>query len=147
MAVKKKEEILEQTAEAVKETTEAVKKNVETKTAEVKKTVRKKAEKAKKAVEEAAVEVKKAADEVKKSVKTAKTARAAKKAEAESKVYVEFFGRQIAAKEILEKAKAAYAELKGGEELKTIELYIKPEENCAYFVANGEASAEFKVTL
>lgn len=67
--------------------------------------------------------------------------------EAERTVVVEFAGKQIKAKEVLAKAEAAYAEAHKGVEIKTLELYISPEQNAAYYVVNGEGSDEFKIEL
>lgn len=66
---------------------------------------------------------------------------------AERTVIVEFAGKQIKAKEILAKAEAAYEEAHKGVEIKTLELYISPEQNAAYYVVNGEGSDEFKIEL
>ena len=41
----------------------------------------------------------------------------------------------------------AYEEAHKGAEIKTIEVYVKPEENVAYYVVNGEGSDDYKVTL
>ena len=74
----------------------------------------------------------------------------AKKAPAkkEAKVFVEFAGRQFLADEIVEKAKAAYvAAGHTAAGIKTIEVYVKPEENVAYYVVNGEGSDDWKVSL
>lgn len=95
-----------------------------------------------------------AASEKKTAVKTtaakkpaARKPAAAKKAvqEPEATVTIQYAGRQIVAKEVLEAAKKAYVQLRQGSEIKTIELYIKPEENAAYYVVNGEGCDEFKV--
>ena len=83
-----------------------------------------------------------------KTAKTAKTAAkveakapakraAAKKAEPAAEVVIEFGGRQIVAKDVLEAAKKDFAEKHEGTELKSIHLYIKPEESVAYYVVNG----------
>ena len=92
----------------------------------------------------------KAADQA--QVKTAAKAdaignvKAAPKAEIEKTVVVEFGGKQIVAKEILESAKKDFAAKHEGEELKSIHLYIKPEESVAYYVANdGIGDPEDKV--
>ena len=59
---------------------------------------------------------------------------------------IEFGGKQIVAKEILESAKKDFAAKHEGEELKSIHLYIKPEESVAYYVANdGIGDPEDKV--
>ena len=51
--------------------------------------------------------------------------------------------------DVAESAKAHYKALFENENgvLKTLELYIKPEENVAYYVANGTGRDEFKVGL
>ena len=51
--------------------------------------------------------------------------------------------------DVAESAKAHYKALfeKENGVLKTLELYIKPEENVAYYVANGTGRDEFKVGL
>ena len=72
--------------------------------------------------------------------KTAKKA-PAKKGEAKTEkieeIYLQFHGQEIFTKEILERAKQAYVS-EGHREssIKSIRLYIKPEENMAYYVIN-----------
>ena len=75
-----------------------------------------------------------------------KPVKAAKK---EEKVFVEYGGRQVLINDVAESAKAHYKALfeKENGVLKTLELYIKPEENVAYYVANGTGRDEFKVGL
>ena len=87
-----------------------------------------------------ATDVEKTGQETKKPVKTAKK---------EEKIFVEFGGRQILANDVAESAKAHYKALfeKENGVLKTLELYIKPEENVAYYVANGTGRDEFKLGL
>ncbi|WP_320937949.1 DUF6465 family protein [Enterocloster lavalensis] len=93
----------------------------------------------------------KAADQA--QVKTAAKAdaignvKAAPKAEVEKTVVVEFGGKQIKAKDVLAQAEKAYAESHPETEIKTVELYISPEQNAAYYVVNGEASDDFKIEL
>ena len=93
----------------------------------------------------------KPAEEVKAPVK-AEAAPAAKKAPAKKAdpkacVVIEFAGKQIVAKDVLDKTVKAYEEAHKGAEIKTIEVYVKPEENVAYYVVNGEGSDDYKVTL
>ena len=82
----------------------------------------------------------KSGQEAKKPVKAAKK---------EEKVFVEYGGRQVLINDVVESAKAHYKALfeKENGVLKTLELYIKPEENVAYYVANGTGRDEFKVGL
>ena len=71
----------------------------------------------------------------------------AKKADPKACVVIEFSGKQIVAKDVLDKAVKAYEADHKGAEIKTIEVYVKPEENVAYYVVNGEGSDDYKVTL
>ncbi len=67
--------------------------------------------------------------------------------EAGRTVVVEFAGKQIMAKDVLQKAEEAYLAAHKDVEIKTLELYISPEQNAAYYVVNGEASENFVVQL
>lgn len=78
--------------------------------------------------------------------KTAVKKTAAKK-EIRSSVFIEYAGKQIVAKDVLEAAKKAYESMNKGVAIETIEIYVKPEENAAYYVVNGEGSDQFKVNL
>jgi hypothetical protein len=104
-----------------------------------------KAEEPKKAAE-------KAAEEKKETVKKEATAKKAvkkspakktetKKAEKVEEIYLQFHGQEIFTKEIMEKAKKAYiAEGHRESSIKSIRLYIKPEENMAYYVINEKVA-------
>lgn len=62
---------------------------------------------------------------------------AAKPAEKVEEVYVQFAGQELLTKEVLERAKQAYvAEGHRESSIKSIRLYIKPEEHMAYYVIN-----------
>ena len=107
-------------------------------------------------VETAQVETVEAVEtaEVKKETKKAATKKAAPKKEtakkepakkttakkeAEVEVYVEFSGNQVSQKDVEERVKAAYVE--GGHRassIKNLRIYIKPEENAAYYVINDD---------
>ena len=67
------------------------------------------------------------------------------KPEIEKSVVVEFGGRQVAAKDVL--AEKAYAKTHPGTVIKSMELYISPEQNAAYYVVNGEGSDDFRIDL
>ena len=43
--------------------------------------------------------------------------------------------------------KKAYMEANPDGEIKTIDIYVKPEENVAYYVVNGEGSGDYKIQL
>ena len=125
------------------------------KTAEVKSTAEvKTAEDVKKADEPAVKEavketVKKPAaaakEEIKDTVK--ETVKETVKPEIEKSVVVEFGGRQVAAKDVLAQAEKAYAKTHPGTVIKSMELYISPEQNAAYYVVNGEGSDDFRIDL
>ena len=73
---------------------------------------------------------------------------AAKKTDAkQANVYIQFAGQEVAAKDILEAAKKAFAEANEGVAIETIELYVKPEEGAAYYVVNGVGGDDMKIEL
>ena len=128
---------------------EAAKKETAAKEAAVKETtVKESAEK----VEEKKAETKKADEKeaVKETAKIAKTAKAAKKTttrrttkkEASAEIYVQFLGREIYAKDVLENVKKIWTDEMGKKagDLKDVKIYIKPEENKAYYVINGDVT-------
>ena len=129
----------------------------QTRTAEVKKAAEvkstaevKAAEDVKKADEPAVKEAVK--ETVKKPVAAAKeeikeTVKETVKPEIEKSVVVEFGGRQVAAKDVLAQAEKAYAKTHPGTVIKSMELYISPEQNAAYYVVNGEGSDDFRIDL
>jgi hypothetical protein len=107
---------------------------------------------AKKVVEAAKAETKKAAPKKavakKPAAKKAPTKKtAAPKAAVKKTVVVEFYGKQVNTADIVAKAEKAYQEAHKDTEIKTFEVYIKPEENAAYYVVNGEGSEDFKIAL
>lgn len=56
----------------------------------------------------------------------------------DTKVFIEFNGAKVAVDEIVENVKATYKANGGSDELKSLEVYVKPDESAAYFVVNGE---------
>lgn len=103
-------------------------------------------------VKKPAAEVKTAAPVVKEEVKPVEEkalrqqrrnqkqrSRAAKNADVEVKpdVYVQFAGMEYSEKEIMDKVIAAWeAEGKKASAIKRVKLYVKPEDNKAYYVIN-----------
>ena len=82
----------------------------------------------------------------KEGVSTAK--KAEKIEEIEARVVFQQSGYQLEPKLILEQAKADwFAKGHQESELKSIELYIKPEEWSAYYVINGEGGTDNKLDL
>ncbi|MBQ2348682.1 MAG: hypothetical protein II388_10005, partial [Clostridia bacterium] len=130
---------------AVKEETKAAKavKAVEEKKAEVKVEAP--------VVEEKKAEVKAEAPvvEEKKETKTAKKPAAKKAAKAPetavTDVVVEFNGVQNACKEVVENVKKTYAAQGNTDEIKTLKVYIKPQENAAYSVVNDTIEGKMDV--
>ena len=65
-----------------------------------------------------------------------KVRRTAKK---EAEVYIQYLGKELSAKNVLENIKNLWTGEMGRKEkdFKDVKVYIKPEENKAYFVVNG----------
>ena len=65
---------------------------------------------------------------------------AAKKAETNTEVYVQFWGREIHTKDVVESIKKVWTEEMGKKEsdMKELKVYIKPEDNGAHYVINGD---------
>ena len=93
-----------------------------------------------KEVKVAAAEETKAAEPVKK-VEKKPAKRETKTSEKKGEVYVQFAGEEFVVEEVMEKAKAAYvAEGHRVSAIKSVRLYIKPEERKAYYVINDKAA-------
>lgn len=107
----------------------------EVKEAPAKTTVRKTRTTTKKTTEKPAAE-KKPATEKKPA------ARRTVKKEVNAEVYVQFLGKEVYAKDVLENVKKIWTEEMGKKEkdLKDVKIYIKPEENAAYYVINGDVT-------
>lgn len=139
-----------------KKTTASVK--VEAPKAEVKKTETVKAEPVKETVKK--VETVKKEEAVKKETPAKKTAvkketavkaparkTAAKKAELKSELHIQFGGKSYSQEDLVKIAKDVWKydlKQKAGD-LKSIEVYVKPEENVAYYVMNGEFTGSFYI--
>ena len=65
---------------------------------------------------------------------------AAKKAEPVTEVYVQYWGKEIHTSEVAEKIKKIWTEDMGkkSSDLKDLKIYIKPEDNGAHYVINGD---------
>jgi len=130
--VKAAEETVKADAKAAKET---VKKTAKKAATAAKKTVKKVAEKA----ETKAAAAKKA---VKKAAPAAKKAAPAKKVAASDNVVLQFAGKDVEMKSVLEACKADYkAQTK--KTAKNVTVYVKPEDGKAYYVVgdfNGEVA-------
>ena len=109
--------------------------------AEVKKEAVKKTPAAKKAP------AKKAPAAMKETVKkeTVKKAPAAKKPVVKEEVNFQFSGKSYTSEDLIRITRDVWKyDLNGKEEdVKSIELYVKPEENTAYYVINGDVTGSF----
>lgn len=134
----------------------------EEKKAAVKPAVEKVAAEAKKAAEavtaaaaEAAGTAKEAAKEVTKKKTTRRTstrkttsrAPRAKKSEIKESVSIQYAGKDITAASLIEKAKEIWTKDLGKKEadLKTVNVYVKTEENRAYYVMNETEVGSFEI--
>lgn len=127
--------------DATTETKTTVQKSVETKVAGPK-AVTKTAEPAEKKTAAKKPATKEVTTTTKKTIKKADVAVTA--------TYIlQFGGKEVVASNILETVKKVWVEKFQGklEEIKTIEIYIKPEENRAYFVINGLSNGGYFVEL
>lgn len=123
----KVEKIVPETKKAVEEKiVPEVKKAVEEKVMpEVKEVAEKVVPEAKKVAEKATEKVKKAT--AKKEIKTS--------------LFVEYYGKQVQEKDMIASVKKAWT--KSGKkvaDIKTMALYVKPEENSVYYVINGDSA-------
>ena len=136
-----------------KKSTKAAKEEVVVPVAEVKEEVK---------VEAPAVEEKKPA--AKKSTKTTKAAKAVKeevkevaaapvaevvkeevKAEAKTEVFVEFNGVQESIDEVIENVKKTFAAEGNTDEIKSVKVYLKPQDSAAYYVVNDTIEGKMDV--
>lgn len=63
-------------------------------------------------------------------------------------VYVQYFDKEISADKLVAEAKKAYVAAGNKEAgIKTIDVYVKPEENTAYYAVNGKGTADFKFDI
>lgn len=139
MAMKKRTKVTSSTTEKVISTKPAVKEPVVKKEPAVKETVAKEAVVKEPVVKEAEVkeDAKKATVKETAAKKPAAKKPAVKK-EIKVKAVVEYYGKQVDEKDIIANVKKAWT--KSGRkvsDIKTMELYIKPEEAAVYYVING----------
>lgn len=96
------------------------------------------------AVKKAEPAAKKAATTRKTSAKkTATTKKTTAKKEMKVNAVVQYYGQQVEEKTIIANVKKAWTKSASGNkvgDIKTVELYIKPEENAVYYVVNGKDS-------
>ena len=133
-------------AEKTAEEKPAAEKPVEEKTAEVKsaeeKTTAVKSEEPAKKTAAKKTTTRKTTAAKKTTTKTAAKTTAAKKAEPVTEVYVQYWGKEIHTSEVADRIKKIWTEDMGkkASELKDLKIYIKPEDNGAHYVINGDVT-------
>lgn len=133
-------------AEKTAEVKPADEKPVEEKTAEVKsaeeKTTAVKSEEPAKKTAAKKTTTRKTTAAKKTTTKTAAKTTAAKKAEPVTEVYVQYWGKEIHTSEVADRIKKIWTEDMGKKafELKDLKIYIKPEDNGAHYVINGDVT-------
>ena len=133
-------------AEKTAEVKPAAEKPVEEKTAEVKsaeeKTTAVKSEEPAKKTAAKKTTTRKTTAAKKTTTKTAAKTTAAKKAEPVTEVYVQYWGKEIHTSEVADRIKKSWTEDMGkkASELKDLKIYIKPEDNGAHYVINGDVT-------
>lgn len=133
-------------AEKTAEVKPAAEKPVEEKTTEVKsaeeKTTAVKSEEPAKKTAAKKTTTRKTTAAKKTTTKTAAKTTAAKKAEPVTEVYVQYWGKEIHTSEVADRIKKIWTEDMGkkASELKDLKIYIKPEDNGAHYVINGDVT-------
>ena len=125
-------------------------------------TAAQKVEATKAVVEEKTVEVKEAVKEkvaeVKETTKAAKAETAEKaepkktpgrKAAVKEEFVLEFAGKQITQEEIKKKVKENWTKVQKNKikDIKTIKVFLQPENSCAYYTINDEGNDSYKIEL
>ena len=92
-------------------------------------------------------EAKKAEEPKKETAKKAPAKRTTAK-DIKTSVVVQFAGKEVTEKDLIAAVKKAYTK-KGNTvgDIKTIEIYVKPEESAAYYVVNGVGADDYKIEL
>ena len=96
---------------------------------------------------EAKAEAPKAEEPKKETAKKAPAKRTTAK-DIKTSVVVQFAGKEVTEKDLIAAVKKAYTK-KGNKvgDIKTIEIYVKPEESTAYYVVNGVGADDYKIEL
>lgn len=152
MAATKKTEtkaaVVNETAKPVAEVKEAAPEAAAPEVKEIVKTPEVKAEEPKKeaAPKKTAAPKKAAAPKKEAPAKKAPDKKAPVKKEIKTAVYVQYAGKEAEVEKLVAAAKKAYVAAGHKEtDIKTVEIYVKPEENTAYYVINGEGSDNYKI--
>lgn len=100
-----------------------------------------------KVTEKVAEKTEELAAKTEKAVKTAVKKAPAKKTEVKETVYLQYLGKEINKEDLMKQVKEIWTkELKHKvSELKSVTLYLKPEENAAYYVINEETTGKIEL--
>ena len=131
-AVEVKEAVKETAAKAVEKAAETVEKTAEA----AKTTAKKTATKAKAATTKKATAAKKTVKAKADAVKTETKKRVTRKPT--KKIVLQYLGKEFDEAELTERAIAQFNSVEGGVAVKTITMYLKPEEDAAYYVINDQ---------
>lgn len=97
-----------------------------------------------------AAEIKEQADLMKTSVenpdekKTVKKRNTRKTTAVDSNVYIQYFGKQVTTKDIIDSCQADYKS-NNRAAVKSLEVYVKPEDDTAYYVVNGNVQGNISL--
>ena len=79
-----------------------------------------------------------------KTTETAKRTTTKKAAVVTEEVYLQYAGKEFSSADLTAKVKEIWKEMgKKAADLKDIKVYVKPEENAAYYVINNEETGSF----
>lgn len=134
------------TAKDTKKATKAVKEEAKKVEEEVKKVEKKAVKETKPAAKKAEKAVKETKKETKKAAKPA-AKKPAKKAAAPAVkgMFFEFAGKQVDASTLAQTAKDAYKANGGKGSVRSLELYVKAEDNALYYVINGKETGKVEL--
>ncbi len=132
-------------AESAKKTVKAAVKKASAKKAEVKAEVKEAVKEVKTEVKEAAKEVKAAAKKAAPAKKEVKAAPAKKAENVSYNISLQYQDKDWNVNGLVQSAKDVWVYDMGRklDEIKTVDLYVKPEESRVYFVVNGTENGEF----
>lgn len=131
------------TAAEVKEAAKAVESAAET----VVKEAAKKVEEVKADVKEAAKKVEEVTADVKEEVVKAAAKAPAKKNVVKEEVYLQCFGKEVSKDDLMKTVKEIWTKQMKNKvgDMKSVALYLKPEENKAYYVINGDVTGSIEL--
>ncbi|MFT3985755.1 MAG: DUF6465 family protein [Lachnospiraceae bacterium] len=82
-------------------------------------------------------------EEVKKTAEKKKPA--AKRETVKEGFYVQFSGKDLEQSDVIRQAKEDYKTAGNKAGIKSIDVYVKPEESAVYYVVNGDVKGRFEV--